>query len=84
MNTLLDTPEEDPRSPGILDAPGVSVFIEAPRRSVQVLRDAYRAKVWQNHKMHQEWNEGPGDFADCTRGDCTEARAILREWEWMQ
>lgn len=76
MNTLLDTPEEEPRSP--------SVFIEVPLRLVRALRDAYAAKMWQSHKMHQEWNEGPGDFAECTRGDCTEARAILREWEWMK
>lgn len=76
MNTLLDTPEEEPPNPGI--------FIEVPRHAIRALREAYQAKVWQNHKMHQEWNEGPGDFADCTRGDCTEARAILKEWEWMK
>ena len=76
MNTLLDTPEEEPPNPGI--------FVEVPRRTIRALRDAYQAKVWQNHKMHQDWNEGPGDFAECTRGDCTEARVILKEWEWMK
>lgn len=82
MKTLLDTPEEEPRDPGVLAA--APIFIEIPRHAVSALRDAYRAKMWQSHKMHQEWNEGPGDFADCTRGDCTEARVILREWEWMK
>jgi hypothetical protein len=84
VNTLLDTPEEEP--PRVLvDTPGFApVFVEVPRSAVRALRNAYQAKVWQNHKMHQEWNEGPGDFAECTRGDCTEARAILKEWEWMK
>ena len=34
----------------------------------------------QNHKLHQDWNEGAGDFIACTREDCKEARGVLGLW----
>lgn len=38
-------------------------------------------RAMQNHKLHELWNEGAnGDFVTCTRGDCTEAKSVLRDW----
>jgi hypothetical protein len=42
--------------------------------------DFILARATQNHKLHQDWNEGAGDFVACTRGDCTEVKALLNEW----
>lgn len=39
-------------------------------------------RATQNHKLHQDWNEGAGDFAACTRGDCAEAKQHLSTWGW--
>jgi hypothetical protein len=42
-----------------------------------------REKARQNHGLHASWNEGAnGDFATCTRADCTEAREYLTAWGW--
>lgn len=46
------------------------------------LLDHVLQKATQNHSMHASWNEGSGDFATCTRGDCTEARELLNRWGW--
>ena len=36
----------------------------------------------RNHKLHENWNEGGGAWADCSRGDCTEVRELLKEWSY--
>lgn len=50
---------------------------------VTPLLDHILQRATQNHKMHESWNEGSGDFKDCTRGDCTESRALLEPWGWL-
>lgn len=51
---------------------------------IEALLEHIRSRALQNHTMHASWNEGAsGDFKDCTRGDCTEARGLLEPWGWM-
>lgn len=76
MITMLDEPPEEP--------PVASLFTEVKRAPLVRLLDHIRDRSLQNHTMHAHWNEGAsGDFKDCTRGDCIEARHILTEWEWL-
>lgn len=57
----------------------IEVELDRLNRTLGFLRERAR----QNHGMHASWNEGAaGDFATCTRGDCTEARGYLVEWGW--
>ena len=75
MLTMIDEPPEG--------LPVASMFAEVKRAPLIRLLDHMRDRAVQNHSMHASWNEGSGDFKDCTRGDCTEARLILTEWEWL-
>jgi hypothetical protein len=50
---------------------------------LNALLDHVLQRATQNHKMHESWNEGSGDFKDCSRGDCTESRALLEPWGWL-
>lgn len=55
--------------------------IEVNRGLLYRTLDHVLGRAVQNHKLHASWNEGSnGDFAACTRGDCTEVKTLLNEW----
>jgi hypothetical protein len=60
--------------------PDVDEFISVNRDLLYRTLNFLQARAIQNHKLHQDWNEGAGDFVACTRGDCTEVKALLNEW----
>jgi hypothetical protein len=63
--------------------PQLEQFEEIPGTVLGALLDHILQRATQNHKLHQDWNEGAGDFKDCTRGDCTESRKHLEPWGWI-
>lgn len=47
---------------------------------LEALLDHVLQRATQNHKLHQNWNEGAGEFKACTRLDCAEALELLQLW----
>lgn len=56
-------------------------YVLVPLAMVEEFREHIAQRAVQNHKLHQDWNEGMGEFSTCTRGDCTEVRVLLKRWE---
>lgn len=87
MITMIDEPPEGEgyREADLEEVFGTAaLFTEVKRAPLIRLLDHIRERALQNHAMHASWNEGAsGDFKECTRGDCTEARSILTEWQWL-
>lgn len=56
---------------------------QVPIDLLQETLDFVHQRAVQNHKLHQDWNEGSAaEFKVCTRGDCTEARELLKKWSY--